>query len=59
MDKNKSKKEELVKKRLELCSDIVHAKLMIQRNYNPDFFKKQIKRYKEKQIKYLKLEREL
>ena len=51
-------KRTCVQKRLALSRKIVHAKLMIQRNYHPPFFKKLLAKYYEQQAALLRQERQ-
>lgn len=47
----------LEEKRLQLCSRIAHYRLMIKRNYHPEFFQKLTNRALEQQRRLLNKER--
>lgn len=47
----------LVRKRIQLCSEIAHYRQMIKRNYHPEFFRKLANRALEQQRRLLRRER--
>lgn len=52
-------KDGLVRRRMRLAGSIVHCRLMIQRNYHPEFFEKLLMEQQTEQSDVLRQERKL